>query len=506
MTSDARRHSREPTIIMSSNQIAEKHYVYIVHGIRTFAEWSDVLSFELQTIPGLEPRNTYHGRVSTFDFLFSGHRRDKSIQAITDELKRLSCQEGVYPKPKLSVVAHSFGAYATLMALQSETKITLHHLILCGAVTPEPYNWSALRTRVDGEFINDCGTKDPWPVVAAIVRGLYFACGSRGIPNALPGEINNRFFSLGHSGFLQKSFFRRWWLPIFGGATDCRDCSDAIEPHTPKKYPWWMRKLLVAQDKKKMIFGVALPAALASAIYLTYSNTCFLNVDCDANTSVIVERTADYSLSRCADVAGVPARIYQVFYRDSYSLSKYRSEFKAQFRPSATAPEPQIFNALDVASAVKIEPKGNVKHVVAPGKFKSAGLLWYFGHDFKSKESDANDIEGISYRVNFYTLRSLTYHVELPHGVIARHCEKIGDQKCTSFEDGIWVGDYKDRKPNINPDLTDRVRKNCTFSAPLSDRYRRLTLQCNDVWLPPNERLNFDFATPGWACKEENKE
>ena len=104
------------------------HLVYLLHGIRTQAEWGQKIAAVLeedQNIRAIPVRYEYFDLVRfmmPFDFM-----KRKPVDRVIKMLR-----DGISERPKhISVIAHSFGTYCITKALEKEHDIILHRLILC---------------------------------------------------------------------------------------------------------------------------------------------------------------------------------------------------------------------------------------------------------------------------------------------------------------------------------------------------------------------------------------
>jgi pimeloyl-ACP methyl ester carboxylesterase len=139
--------------------------VLLIHGIRDFAEWQDMVSTVLAEIPTTEICPLKYGRFDAFRFWFPIWTREAPV---TKLLWRIRAARDRLPTPQLSVIAHSFGTYAIGKILRENPDIRLHRLILCGAILPSDFRWDQIRRSVETDIINDCGIRDIWPVLGPI--------------------------------------------------------------------------------------------------------------------------------------------------------------------------------------------------------------------------------------------------------------------------------------------------------------------------------------------------
>lgn len=169
-----------------------------------------------------------YGYFDLLQFLLPGPTRTRVVARIEKHV-----MAGIHARANktenVSVIAHSFGTYAMTRILDENRHIELNHLILCGAIVPHNYDWGAARRQVSGRIVNDHGTRDPWPVLAQSVTWGYGDTGAYGVK--VP-QIDDRAHDVGHSGFHERSFVSRYWLPLLerGELAKAPDAQPA---------PWW---------------------------------------------------------------------------------------------------------------------------------------------------------------------------------------------------------------------------------------------------------------------------
>jgi hypothetical protein len=143
-----------------------------------------------------------------------------------------------YPGAEVSVLAHSFGTYAVGRILRDEPDIRLRRLVLCGSVLPRRFRWDHVGSRVREEVINDCGSRDIWPVLAQATSWGYGATGTFGF--GAPG-VRDRAHDITHSDYFTREFVERYWLPWFRSGTFVPSPWTAAQPPAP----WWRSFLTV---------------------------------------------------------------------------------------------------------------------------------------------------------------------------------------------------------------------------------------------------------------------
>ncbi|HTD15652.1 MAG TPA: toll/interleukin-1 receptor domain-containing protein [Chthoniobacterales bacterium] len=187
-----------------------KEVILLIHGIRDFAEWEDLVSPILaEGLSNTEIIPLRYGRFDAFRFWFPFWTRSAPVNNL---LPKIRDARTLNPRAKLSVIAHSFGTYAIGKIVSENPDIRLYRLILCGAILPSDFRWDKIPHSVDTKIINDCGRKDIWPVLAQSTTFGYGTSGRFGFGDA---RTITRFHDFGHGGFFDKKFVSEFWLPWF---------------------------------------------------------------------------------------------------------------------------------------------------------------------------------------------------------------------------------------------------------------------------------------------------
>jgi pimeloyl-ACP methyl ester carboxylesterase len=229
--------------------------VILIHGIRTRAFWYDVVQPILSEIEGIVVKPLGYDYFSVvrliFPFLRKGPAR-KIAEDIRDIKARYDQQNR---RVRLSVVAHSFGTYTIASLLRQTRDIDLHHLVLCGSVLPNNFDFDSISRKIHGKFVNDAGARDAWPVLAKIASFGYGVSGTFGFQSGL---IEDRFHDFAHSDFFNKEFIRQYWFPIF-------DRNEVVHSAYQRRSSWRTRLIdLLAQVPA----GTLLVCLMAAALYL----------------------------------------------------------------------------------------------------------------------------------------------------------------------------------------------------------------------------------------------
>ncbi|MEZ4699152.1 MAG: macro domain-containing protein [Rhodothermales bacterium] len=241
--------------------IVRDHLVVMIHGIRTEARWfDDVTAILREEDHQLNPVSTGYEYFDVVRFLlpFRWAKR-RVIERVEEKLLAVIDDPA---SVKVSVVAHSFGTYVLGEVLQRNPRITINRLILCGAVLPQDFRWSALRDRLTvidpheyptQRLLNECGWRDTWPVLAQFMTWGYGSSGRFGFQSPL---VKDRFHDLDHSGFFQEAFVRDYWCPFITEGV----IKDSAGKRPPS--PWWLQVLTVLK------FPILLLGFLALAVWL----------------------------------------------------------------------------------------------------------------------------------------------------------------------------------------------------------------------------------------------
>ena len=224
--------------------------IVLIHGIRTFAEWFDLLQSEVKKNSNTEVYFIKYGFFDALRFWFPFFTRSGKIIHAKRELRSI---RNKHRTADFIVVAHSFGTYIISKILSTESDIDIKRLLTCGSIIPEDYRWDLL-PRPPNSILNDCGIHDIWPIAAKTLSWGYGTSGSFGF-NSI--HTHDRFFDVGHSGFFNEDFITTYWLPFINDGI-IRD-SDFIATR-PK--PSYIKSLLSILPLQWII--------VASVLYLAF--------------------------------------------------------------------------------------------------------------------------------------------------------------------------------------------------------------------------------------------
>jgi hypothetical protein len=230
-------------------QAQREEVILLIHGIRTQAEWQDMVAVVLRQIPNVVVVPLKYEFFDALRFWLPFVTRRLPISQLIWRIREARRQN---PDARFSVIAHSFGTYAIAEILRDHPDITLHRLVLCGAVLKRNFRWDRIKNQVETEIINDCGMRDVWPVLAQSTTWGYGASGTFGFGS--PG-IRDRFHAQGHSGLFVDELVTRFWVPWF-----LRGTFIAGERPTGRPYLWSL--LTVIQIKWLVLIAILLLSSL----------------------------------------------------------------------------------------------------------------------------------------------------------------------------------------------------------------------------------------------------
>ncbi|OOG28797.1 hypothetical protein B1C78_00170 [Thioalkalivibrio denitrificans] len=216
--------------------VVPSHAVLLIHGIRTAAGWRQRVGDEIEeSARGLTPIPIGYGFFNVVQFLlpFPAIRR-KAAETVWLKAK------SVFGNPnfdRVSIIAHSFGSWIAVYLLVVKP-IRIHRLLLCGAIVDANFDWDTVSDRIDNpsfenapacRVVNDCGTKDIWPLMAKAMTWGFGISGRWGFQHCI---VADRFYHVDHSGFFEEGFAREYWVPALTGKRLPKGVSDGIDP------PW----------------------------------------------------------------------------------------------------------------------------------------------------------------------------------------------------------------------------------------------------------------------------
>jgi hypothetical protein len=216
----------------SENNQAQNHVIILVHGIRDYAIWQEVIRKELSRHFVVESTN--YGRFDLIRFLFPfGFFRNKAIEEVYNQILD---SMSLYPGARFSIIAHSFGTYVIAKIIQSRVNFTIHRVIFCGSILPYNFQFEHISHRFTTPVINEVGNRDFWPAVAESVTWGYGSAGTYGFRRP---RVRDRWHAkAGHGYFLNARFCNRYWVPFLREGT-------IVEGALPESAPLWIRLISI---------------------------------------------------------------------------------------------------------------------------------------------------------------------------------------------------------------------------------------------------------------------
>jgi len=200
--------------LSSTKRRQGQHSIILIHGIRTRAAWQSMVVRVLRdSMPGIEVYPIRYGYFDAIRFWCPAFTREGPIRTLTVKINSAVAKAAeLQSYPLISIVAHSFGGYALSRILDRNPALKPHWLVLCGCVLPVNWRWDYYAKQFTGGVVNECGTRDAWPLLAQMTTWGYGESGTFGFGHA---AVRDRFHDLGHSEFFTEEFVKEWWVPLF---------------------------------------------------------------------------------------------------------------------------------------------------------------------------------------------------------------------------------------------------------------------------------------------------
>lgn len=211
---------------LGADSTPTEEIVVLIHGIRTRAEWQDMVKIELEKNSNIKVYPIGYDFLDIISFLIPICLRKKPIEKILRELRGIQFD---HKNQNISVIAHSFGTYVIAKILDEHTDILIKRIILCGSVVPVGFRWDKVR-RLPNKIINDVGSKDIWPIFAKCASWGYGPSGTFGFKTHC---IEDRYHNFKHSDFFSKDFINEYWKPFITSDTITKSPWTAERSTTP---------------------------------------------------------------------------------------------------------------------------------------------------------------------------------------------------------------------------------------------------------------------------------
>ena len=213
---------------------AVEQIVLLIHGIRTQADWQEMVAKVLEEDNKIVVKPIRYGYFNAFQFWLP-FARSGPINYVEGEIETV---KSLHPNAKLSIIAHSFGCYIIGKILARNYDLNIDKLILCGSILENTYQWEeALNRRniKENSVINECGKKDIWPVLAKVTSWGYGDSGTHGFGNVI---VKDRFHDATHGQYFKKEFVSEYWKPFVHHGEYKRTPFEIDRPTTPQWLSW----------------------------------------------------------------------------------------------------------------------------------------------------------------------------------------------------------------------------------------------------------------------------
>jgi pimeloyl-ACP methyl ester carboxylesterase len=188
--------------------------VVTVHGIRTSGLWQKKITPYLAQ-HGLIPYHIDYGWFSALKFFFQPFR-DRQLQNFREELRDLISRTQVR---RVSVIAHSFGTWLVMAALESENgDLRYDRIVLTGSILPRDYDWKMVLDRKWVMAVCNVRARSDWVVGLAsfVSRWLHFVSrlragdsGRSQFDQIMPSLLDDELIG-GHSIAHNVTKFEKW--------------------------------------------------------------------------------------------------------------------------------------------------------------------------------------------------------------------------------------------------------------------------------------------------------
>ena len=205
----------------SRNVEAMPRVIFMLHGIRTYAQWQRSFS-EVAAAEGWLCRTSRwnFGWFSALRLLLPWERQAKvEWFRRTYDVERYDREISWAPGQLPSIVAHSFGTYILGNALLAYEYLRFDRVLLCGSILPPDFPWETILARGQVRAVrNEFGTRDFWTgAVRFVVPRRTGPSGSSGFALEHPRLEQERFL-FSHSEYFEKAHMRDKWVRFLGRA------------------------------------------------------------------------------------------------------------------------------------------------------------------------------------------------------------------------------------------------------------------------------------------------
>ena len=190
-----------------------QHVVILIHGIRDLGSWHQTVDRVLgsASVKVIMPK---FGWFRALRFIAPWDAAKKPMRRVFREYENIRRE---YPNAKVSVIAHSFGTHLLTKLLREHPHMRIWRIVLCGSVVKQDFEWEQVRDRFGdsntktGFIVNDCGNRDPCPIIGKFAGWRYGNAGTDGFGGVY---VEDRFHDGDHSLFFDENFIKMYWKPF----------------------------------------------------------------------------------------------------------------------------------------------------------------------------------------------------------------------------------------------------------------------------------------------------
>jgi pimeloyl-ACP methyl ester carboxylesterase len=190
-----------------------KQVVFLVHGIRDFADWHESLGHHIEELSkGTDTTvvSVTYGYFSALQFLFKRARK-RCLRALVDRYVQYKVRN---PETVFHAIGHSNGTYVIGYALKNYEFVSFDNVFFAGSVLPTRFPWRRLADKVRGKVRNDCANSDyPVGLLCGIFQ-LFGDLGTAGVDGFALGEyVTDHYYDGTLSPLaIQPKIFNNKWL------------------------------------------------------------------------------------------------------------------------------------------------------------------------------------------------------------------------------------------------------------------------------------------------------
>ena len=215
---------------IKKNTIHRDSILITLHGIRTHGDWQeDIKSVIEDHSSSFDFYSIKYGFFTFFTFIMP-FLWGKVLKNTTIQLDRIIDNN---KDKNIHIISHSFGTYViTKYISKREFNNKIKTLILSGSVLSTNFlNTVNIENKVE-KLINDCGTKDYILLINKLFTWGLSDAGRIGFISAHSSHMSNRFFIGGHSHYFNKTFYKKYWLPLLL-------TNNEVQSIDERKYKWY---------------------------------------------------------------------------------------------------------------------------------------------------------------------------------------------------------------------------------------------------------------------------